>query len=249
MNDYEGNNSYKLNGEDMLLDSDPYQKSSNPIFGAIAGSSVMTASFGFMFLALLISFGTAWTVSVQFQNNFETIYALLLPCVVFELITVFVASRSLSKGNVLVGSIAFLLYSVLNGATLSIIFFAYQLPSIGLVFLVAAFMFGGCALFGAITKIDLSPMAGFIMVSLIGMIVLGVFAVIFHLEQVSIFLCIFGVLLFAGITAYDVQKIKMLSRMHTGMSVLALGMLGGLTLYLDFINLFLRLLRLFGRRK
>jgi FtsH-binding integral membrane protein len=144
----------------------------------------------------------------------------------------------------------FLAYAALNGLSFSAIFIVYSLGSIATVFAITTIMYGSLALWGFATKRDLSAWGKFLFMALIGMLVSGLFFMIvpgMMGETVYLVYNVIGVLLFSALTAYDTQKIKQLYLMNGGAGNLAI--LGALTLYLDFINLFLFLLRLFGGSK
>lgn len=146
----------------------------------------------------------------------------------------------------------FLLYSVLNGVTFSVIFLAYTMQSIASTFFITAGTFGAMSLIGYFTKKDLSGFGRFLMMSLIGLLIATV--VNFFLQSTMLmWICTYaGVLIFSGLTVYDTQKIKNMFLMHgaeMNESTMKLALMGSLTLYLDFINLFLYLLRIFGNRK
>ena len=143
----------------------------------------------------------------------------------------------------------FLIYAALNGLSLSFIFVLYSLGSIASVFAITAMMYGSLAMWGYVTKRDLSAWGKFLFMGLIGLIISGiVFMFIPGAMGNTMYLVynVIGVLIFAGLTAYDTQKIKQVYLVHGGAGNLAI--IGALELYLDFINLFLFLLRLFGSR-
>lgn len=219
---------------------------------AIDTNIVLYKSFGFMFLALIVSMISGYVIQVAILNGIIPIRSLMVVLItsfVFEFIVLLAAQSVARKNQVVPAAILFFLYALLNGTTFAVVFLLYVSSSVVIIFGVTAVVFGICALFGFITKINLQPFAAFFMVALIGMIIVGFAAVLFSLPQLQIFTCIFGVLIFAGLTAFDVQRIKHMSEASTGISTTGLGILGGLTLYLDFVNIFLKLLRLFGRSK
>jgi len=146
----------------------------------------------------------------------------------------------------------FLGYSVLNGITLSYIFIAYTGGTILLAFASASLVFGIMAIYGYLTKTDLSPFRSFFMVSVIGIIVLSVINLFLASGTISYWIGIAGVVIFAGLTAYDLQKMKQIyvfSLQNNGTLQGNLSVTGALTLYLDFINIFLFMLRITGNRK
>ncbi len=145
----------------------------------------------------------------------------------------------------------FIAYSALMGASLSFIFLIYTLPSIAKTFVITAAMFGFMGVLGYTTKTDLTKFGSIMMMGLVGLIIASVINMFMHSDTMEYIISFIGVLVFTGLTAYDVQKLK-----RIGASV-SLGtetarkvtIMGALTLYLDFINLFLFLLRFFGNRK
>lgn len=143
----------------------------------------------------------------------------------------------------------FLLYSVLNGVTLSIIFLAYTASSIATTFFVTAGTFGAMSLYGTVTKRDLTGVGNFMMMGLIGLIIASVVNIFLQSPLVTWVTTCMGVLIFVGLTAYDTQKIRALasaSGYGAAEGTQNLAIHGALTLYLDFINLFLFMLRLLG---
>ena len=144
----------------------------------------------------------------------------------------------------------FLGYSVLNGLTLSTIFLAYTRGSIGGTFLIAAGMFAAMAVYGMVTKRDLSGMGSFMFMGLIGIILASIVNIFLKSSGLYWAISAIGVLVFVGLTAYDVQKMKNIGEegiMQQGEAAIRKGaIIGALALYLDFINLFLMLLRFFG---
>jgi FtsH-binding integral membrane protein len=141
---------------------------------------------------------------------------------------------------------------VLNGVFFSTIFLAYTLGSIASTFFITAGTFGAMSLVGYFIKKDLSALGRFLMMALIGLIIATVVN-IFIQSSGLMWICTYvGVLIFSGLTAYDTQKIKQMFLMHgaeMNESTMKLALMGSLTLYLDFINLFIYLLRIFGDRK
>lgn len=141
----------------------------------------------------------------------------------------------------------FTTYAALNGVTMSVIFLAYTAASVGQVFFVSAGAFAGLAVYGATTKRDLSAMGQFMAMGLIGLVIASVVNIFLQSSAVYWISTYAGVLIFAGLTAYDNQKLRRMYAQQGEAGNLALQ--GALTLYLDFVNLFLMLLRLFGKRR
>ncbi len=145
--------------------------------------------------------------------------------------------------------IMFALYSALNGVTLAPAIYAYTDASVAMVFFITAGTFGACALFGYVTKINLLPMSGFFLIGLIGLLVALVVNFFFHSPAIDFAISGSAVLLFAGLTAYDMQKLREMYSEASDDDVPRLVVYGALTLYLDFINMFIHLLRIFGVKK
>lgn len=213
----------------------------------------MTAVYGWMSFALVITGLVAmYTASKPELLNFVFSNTwTLLGIVLLEFIAVGVLVSLLSKLTSLQATFIFILYSALNGLTLSGIFVVYTAESIEFTFYITAGTFAAMSLYGYTTKSDLSGWGNFLGMGLIGLIISGVVSLFFDLSAFSWITSCFGVVIFVGLTAYDTQKIK-------AMNVIGNegtdedrkeAIMGALELYLDFINMFLYLLRLFGDRK
>ncbi len=147
--------------------------------------------------------------------------------------------------------ILFLLYAAVMGASLSFIFLIYTSTSIFSIFIIAALMFGAMGVFGYFTKTDLTKMGSILVMALVGIIIASLVNMFMQSDALSYILSFISVIVFCGLTAWDIQKLKRLNENSTidEETKSKLGILGALTLYLDFINLFLSLLRLFGSRR
>ena len=171
--------------------------------------------------------------------------------VIAELALVFILSARM-KMSFSTAGIMFALYSVLNGVTMSFIFIAYTSTSIATAFFVTAGMFAAMSFIGFVTKKDLSSFGSFFTMALIGLIIASVVNIFLNSSVMYWIITYVGVLLFVGLTAYDTQKIKQMLIEYgdeVNDSTQKLALIGSLSLYLDFINLFLYILRLFGNNK
>lgn len=174
----------------------------------------------------------------------------LIGLFVAELALVFGLSAAIDRLTPVMATAMFVLYSVINGLTLSSIFIIYEMGSIATTFFVTAGTFGAMALYGTITKKDLTKIGNLCIMALFGLIVAAVVNLFMRNSMLDMVVSCIGVLVFVGLTAYDAQKIKqLLNYSHDEDTGIKLGVLGALSLYLDFVNLFLYLLRFFGRRK
>ena len=167
-----------------------------------------------------------------------------------ELALVVILSGIIQKLRFGTAAILFMLYCILNGMTMSTIFLLYELSSVCEIFFVTAGAFAGLAFVGTVIKKDLSGFGTFLLIALIGLIIASVVGSLMGHPD-SIWISALGVLIFAGLTVYDAQKIRMLmmNQETVNEGAMKIALLGALSLYLDFINLFLRLLSIFGKRR
>lgn len=209
--------------------------------------------YGWMFAGLAITAATSYSL---FKFYPEVLYKIICSPAMWVLIIaqlglVIVLSAAINKLNYATAAGMFLVYSFLTGISLAPIFFVYTLGSIYTTFLVASGMFGGMALYGYFTETDLTTVGSIARMGLYGLILAGIVNYFIASSHMDFILSIGGVIIFTLLTAHDVQKIKGLSMYadrEEGMEG-KIAILGALTLYLDFINLFLYLLRLMGNRK
>ena len=164
-----------------------------------------------------------------------------------ELGLVFVLSGAIARLSATAATLLFLGYSALNGVTLSVIFLVYTADSIASTFVITAGMFGAMSAYGYLTRRDLTSWGSFLFMGLIGVEIASLVNIFLHSTAVSWVVSAIGVIVFTGLTAYDTWKIKALATQGVGGRKPAI--LGALTLYLDFINLFLMLLRFAGDRR
>lgn len=221
---------------------------------SLAFPALMRKVYVWMTLALVLTGITAYGVASSpglMMTIFQT-PAIMWGLIIAELAIVIAISAAINRLSLTTATLLFVLYSVLNGATFSLIFAVYTMSSIANVFFITAGTFGVMAAYGYFTKRDLSSWGRLLLMALIGLIIatlVNVFLV--KSSGFDLILSYAGVLIFVGLTAYDTQKIKQMLAMQTDMGEGAqkVALLGALSLYLDFINLFLYLLRIFGRRE
>ena len=170
-----------------------------------------------------------------------------------ELVLVFYLSARILSMKPLTATLCFAGYSILNGLTLSVIFYAYTMESITSTFFITAATFGGMALYATITKRDLSTMGHYLGMALWGLIIAAVVNMFLKSSSFDLMISGIGVLVFCGLTAFDTQYILNISRNYSGSldesDYVRFSIIGALKLYLDFINMFLYMLRFVGRRK
>lgn len=221
---------------------------------SLAFPALMRKVYVWMTLALVLTGITAFGVasSPGLMMTIIQTPAIMWGLIIAELTIVIAISAAINRLSLTTATLLFVLYSVLNGATFSLIFAVYTMSSIANVFFITAGTFGVMAAYGYFTKRDLSSWGKLLLMALIGLIIatlVNVFLV--KSSGFDLILSYAGVLIFVGLTAYDTQKIKQMLAMQTDMGEGAqkVALLGALSLYLDFINLFLYLLRIFGRRE
>ena len=206
-----------------------------------------------MTLALVITGFTAYYVASS-ETLLTALFSnqiLFWGLIIGELVLVFSLSAAINKLSLTTATLMFVLYSVLNGATMSFIFLVYTTSSITNVFLITAATFAVMALFGYFTKTDLTSWGKILMMALIGIIIATIVNIFTKSEGLAVILNYLGVLVFVGLTAYDSQKIKqmLMQAPDAGEGAQKVALLGALSLYLDFINLFIYLLRILGSRR
>ena len=220
---------------------------------ASALPALMRKVYVWMTLALVITGFTAYAVATSpallmaiVGNRF-----VLLGLIVAELALVVGISGAINRLSLTAATLMFVLYSVINGATLSVVFLAFTMSSITSVFFITAGTFATMALVGYTTKKDLTSMGRMLFMALIGLVIATVVNMFMRNSGLDMILNYVGVLVFVGLTAYDTQKIKeqLMMAGDAGEAWQKMALVGALTLYLDFINLFLYLLRILGKRE
>jgi len=215
--------------------------------------ALMRKVYVWMTLALVITGFTAYGVasSPGVMMAIATNKILFWGLIIAEFGLVFAISGAINKLSLTTATFLFVLYSVINGATLSFIFAVYTMSSIASVFFITAGTFAVMAVIGYTTKKDLTSMGKILFMALIGIIIATIVNIFLKSTGLEMIVSYLGVLIFVGLTAYDSQKIKQMLMMapDAGEGAQKLALLGALSLYLDFINLFIYLLRIFGRRE
>ncbi|OJF77433.1 MAG: hypothetical protein BKP49_00100 [Treponema sp. CETP13] len=169
--------------------------------------------------------------------------------IIAELVLVFTLSARIRKMSLSSAKIMFLVYSLINGITLSVIFLVYTSTSIAQVFFISALLFGSMSIYGARTKKDLTSAGRYLMMAVFGIIIASVINIFFKSSGLDWLISIIAVVVFTGLTAYDTQKMMRIAQYNDGSeNFQKVAIIGALELYLDFINIFLHLLRLFGNR-
>ena len=216
-------------------------------------SSLMQKVYTWMTLALIITGVTAYGVASS-PSILSLLYGnqiVFWGLIIAEFALVFMITGMLNRISLTTATLMFVAYSVVNGAVLSSIFLIYTMNSIGQVFFITAATFGVMAFIGYTTKTDLTSMGKILFMALIGIIIATVVNIFVGSTGLQTVVSYLGVLIFVGLTAYDSQKIKRMLYDYEGNDEggQKLALVGALTLYLDFINLFIYLLRILGSRR
>ncbi len=220
---------------------------------SLAFPALMRKVYVWMTLALIITGFTAFGIASNpgIAYSIVTNPLLFWGLIIAEFGLVIGISGAIRKLSITTATMLFVLYSIVNGATLSIIFMAYTMTSIASVFFITAGTFAVMAFIGYTTKTDLTSLGKILFMGLIGIILATIVNIFLGSSMLSMIVSYVGVVVFVGLTAYDSQKIKNMLYEADNMDEEAqkLALLGSLTLYLDFINLFLMLLRIFGSNR
>lgn len=215
-------------------------------------TNVMSRVYVCMFIGLLVTAAAAyWASSSEtFMWMIFTDQKLFWGLIIAELVLVLVFSATVRKMSVAVSFICFIAYSLINGLTLSVVLWVYTEASVFSAFLVACLTFGLMSVIGHFTKKDLTSVGHYCMMGLIGVVLAGIINIFIMNDVFSFLVSAIGLLVFIGLTAYDTQTIKRWLAQETNAgNIRKITVWGALTLYLDFINIFLKLLRLTGKRR
>jgi uncharacterized protein len=217
-----------------------------------AQRAFMVRVYGWMTLGLAVTaLGAYYTATHETLLRVITSTPLLFPgLLIIELALVLALSAWIGKLTVTTARVGFIAYAALTGVTLSVLLLMYTVSSIASVFVISAGIFGMMAAYGYVTKRDLTSWRNLLLMGLLGLILASLANMFLGSGPLDLVLNVAGVFIFVGLTAYDTQRIKRMAVNLQGDEVVQrAAIIGALALYLDFINLFLRLLRLFGRRR
>ncbi len=210
-------------------------------------TQVYPKMFTWLFIGLLITFASGYALTLNEELMIEVLAIGFLPIVIIEIVIALVLGIRIAKMHPLTMKILYVIYSILTGITFSVIFVAFEVSSLISIFIITAIIFALLAFYGYTTKRDLTKIGTIALIALLTIIITGILNIfIFKSTMLDTALTIIGVLIFIAYIAYDVNKVKQL--------MLAIGeekaaIYGAFQLYLDFINLFIRLLELFGKRR
>ncbi len=211
-------------------------------------ASFMAGVYRWMTLGLAVTAGAALYTASNVPLAM-TVAHNIWPLIIVQFLVVLALSFLAQRISGPIAALLFMVYAGLTGLTLSGIFFVYTLGSISTAFFVAAGAFAALSVYGTVTKRDLSAWRTFLFMGLIGVVIASIVQFWWTSPAFSFVLSCATVVVFAGLTAYDTQKLRALGAQYAGTGLTSLTIIGALNLYLDFINLFLALLRLFGNRR
>lgn len=210
-------------------------------------SAFLTQAFAWMFAGLLLTAAVSYFVSGS-ENALRFASDYLLLIIIAQFALVIVISAAINKISATVALGLFFIYAASVGLSVGLIVYGYTQASVAQAFLSASAMFGGAAIYGAVTKRSLASMGGFLTMGLIGLIAAMVINIFLKSDGMNIIISIIGIGIFTALTAYDVQRIQAGDLAARLGSMEKAAVIGALHLYLDFINLFLFMLRLVGNR-
>ena len=214
-------------------------------------AGVMRRVYGKMTMGLLVTAITSFLMlsSQTVMNVFMGYPIIFFGAIIMELVLVFILSARIEKLNSGTAAVLFYLYSVMNGITLTPIFMYYTSTSIATTFALTAGTFGAMTIFGYVTRQDLSKLGSFLIMALFGLILCLVVNLFLHNTMMDLLISCAGILIFVGLTAWDTQAIKRMAAEADPTMMNKVATWGALSLYLDFINLFIYLLRILGTRR
>lgn len=230
----------------------------NNLVRTYANKAAQTALFRSVYVWMTLALAITGFVALYAAKSYTLINAMAQNSILFwglliaEIALVVFLSARINRLSFTTATILFITYSVLNGLTMSILFMVYTMSSIATTFFVTAGTFGVTAVYGYVTKKDLTRIGSLCIMGVIGLIIASLVNLFLHNSMMELVISYIGVLLFVGLTAYDSQKIKQLlsdDDIEVNEMTQKIALMGSLTLYLDFINLFIYLLRILGDRK
>ena len=208
-------------------------------------NKIYSKMFGWLFIGLLITFVSGYALSLN-EMVLNSVLAIgIIPIIVIELVVAVLMGFRIQKMKPLTAKICYILYSVVTGVTFSTIFITFEMSSIIMVFLITALLFGLLAAYGYFKKRDVTKIGNMLFVALIAIIIISIVNIFLRSSSIELGISIISVIIFMGYVIYDMNNIKyLLSSLDDDKA----SVYGAFQLYLDFINIFIRLLELFGKK-
>ncbi len=208
-------------------------------------NSIYSKMFGWLFIGLLITFASGYALSLNELLSMQVLSIGVIPIIIIELVVAVLMGFRIQKMKPLTAKICYILYSIVTGVTFSSIFITFEMTSIIMVFLITAISFGLLAAYGYFTKRDVTKIGNMLFVALLAIIIISIINIFLRNSSIEIGISIISILIFMGYVIYDMNNIKyLLSSMDDDKAAV----FGAFQLYLDFINIFIRLLQFFGKR-
>ena len=208
-------------------------------------NKIYSKMFGWLFIGLLITFVSGYALSLNEMVLNSVLSIGIIPIIVIELVVAVLMGFRIQKMKPLTAKICYILYSVVTGVTFSTIFITFEMSSIIMVFLITALLFGLLAAYGYFTKRDVTKIGNMLFVALIAIIIISIINIFLRNSSIELGISIISVIIFMGYVIYDMNNIKyLLSSLDDDKA----SVYGAFQLYLDFINIFIRLLELFGKK-
>ena len=208
-------------------------------------NKIYSKMFGWLFIGLIITFVSGYALSLNEMVLNSVLYIGIIPIIVIELVVAVLMGFRIQKMKPLTAKICYILYSVVTGVTFSTIFITFEMSSIIMVFLITALLFGLLAAYGYFTKRDVTKIGNMLFVALIAIIIISIVNIFLRSSSIELGISIISVIIFMGYVIYDMNNIKyLLSSLDDDKA----SVYGAFQLYLDFINIFIRLLELFGKK-
>lgn len=208
-------------------------------------NSIYSKMFGWLFVGLLITFVAGYSLSLNELLAMQVLSIGVLPMVIIELVVAVLMGFRIQKMKPLTAKICYILYSIVTGLTFSTIFITFEMSSIIMIFLITAILFGILAAYGYFTKRDVTKIGNMLFVALLAIIIISIINIFLRSSSIEIGISIISILIFMGYIIYDMNNIKyLLDSMNDDKAAVY----GAFQLYLDFINIFIRLLQFFGKR-
>ena len=232
-----------------------YQPTPPPFTAQVADASYVSRVMKRVYLKMFFAMIVTALASFVCLNVPAVLYALAshpwlyFGLLIAEVVLVMVLAGALQKLSTVAATLLFYAYSILNGVVLSVILLQYTAASVFSTFVITAAVFGTMTVYGYVTKSDLSRVGNFLFMALIGLIICTIVNIFLKSSTMEWVISFAGVVIFIGLTAWDTQKIKQMAALTDGSQAGKLATIGALSLYLDFVNLFLYLLRFFGNRE
>ena len=208
-------------------------------------NKIYSKMFGWLFIGLLITFVSGYALSLNEMVLNSVLSIGIIPIIVIELVVAVLMGFRIQKMKPLTAKICYILYSVVTGVTFSTIFITFEMSSIIMIFLITALLFGLLAAYGYFTKRDVTKIGNMLFVALIAIIIISIVNIFLRSSSIELGISIISVIIFMGYVIYDMNNIKyLLSSLDDDKA----SVYGAFQLYLDFINIFIRLLELFGKK-